>query len=82
MEYNQVDTIGYEYDSLSAAKADRTTINNACHSEGASTTEFASIIKCAVNKKWFILHQDYMTPIIGEPKMIQYFTIKTSINKT
>lgn len=76
MEYNLVSTLGYEYPSLSLAEADREIINIACYSEGSTTTEYASIIKCEVNEAWFIIHQEYMTAIIGEPTLIEFYTPK------
>jgi hypothetical protein len=78
MEFNLISTLGYEYPSLSLAEADRDTINTACYSPTATTTEYATIIPCAVNEAWFIVHQDYMTQIIGEPQAIEFYTPKSS----
>jgi len=79
MEFYNLNTgLGYVFGNIENAETKRELVNSFFQNETSTTTEFASIITCAKFGKFFIIHQDYMTPLLGEPTQIEYFTPKPS----
>lgn len=78
MEYNKNNRIGYQFQNLADAQASSKIVNDFYHSDTASTTEYAAIITCAKFGKHYIIHQDYMTNILGEPTAIEFYTFRQS----